>query len=218
MPAATSSSIVMGQTATTSTAGSSETLSVQVATGAVGADTSSGTVVSVAGDATALGTNTYAGATVIATASDGSAYATATFVAAATGSGSFAATSATISAAGDASRGISISSVETTASWSDDWADASSVSFVELQMVDPYAPLDNFSGYAPAEEPLPDYTDCGCDGSGGGGGIFIDGNLAIFAVDASAYGDNTFVDTMVTAFTLEDALSTVSAVVVVAVG
>lgn len=218
MPAVTSSSIVAGQTTSTSTAGSSETLSVQVATGAVGSDTGSGTVVSVAGDATSLGTDTYAGATVVATASDGSAYATATFVAAATGSGSFATTSATVSAGGGASRGISISSVSTTESWNEDWAEASSVSFVGLQMVDPDAPLGDYPSYAPAEEPLPDYADCGCYDDGGGGDIFIDGNLALFEIAVVAYGEDTFVETQVTAFTLEEALSTVSAVVVAAVG
>lgn len=220
MPAVTSSSIFAGQTVTTPDAGSRETISVQVATGSVGEDTESGTAVTIAGDATSLGTDSFAGASVFATASDGSAYATGTFVAAATGSGAYATTFATASAAGSASRGISISSVETTESWTNDWAEASSVSFFELQLVDPDAPLGDYPDFAPAEAPLPEYVDCGCDSDGGGGdgGIFIDGNLALFEFDVTAFGEDTFVETQVTAFTLDDVLSTVSVVVVTAVG
>jgi hypothetical protein len=46
----------------------------------------------------------------------------------------------------------------------------------------------------------------------------IDGNYAVFDVSAEAYGENSYVNVQVAAFTLEDALSQVSAVVVAAVG
>lgn len=217
MPAVTSSSIAAGYSTASATTGSAQTLSVQVATGSVGTATSSGTAVSITGEATALGADTFASATATATASDGSAYATATFVAAATGADAYATTSAMLTPIGTASRGISITSVETSDSWIDHYAEASSASFVEFQMVDPMAPLADFGGAGVAMEPLPAYADCGCDG-GGYGGIDIDGNLVVFDFDLSAYGDDTFVQADVSAFTLEDMLSTITAVVVVAVG
>ena len=216
MPAVTSSSITAGYSTASANTGSTQTLSVQVATGSVGTDTNSGTAISIAGEATALGTDTFASATATATASDGSAYGTATFVAAATGEGAYATTSAMLTPVGTASRGISITSVETSNSWMPDYAEAGSVSFVEFQMVDPMAPLEEFGGGAATTAPLPAYTDCGCDG-GGYGGIDIDGNLAVFEFDLSAYGADTFVQADVSAFTLEDMLSTITAVVVVAV-
>lgn len=217
MPAVTSSSINAGYSTGSATTGSTQTLSVQVATGSVGTATSTGTAVSIAGEATALGTDTFASATATATASAGSAYGTATFAAAATGEGAYATTSAILTPIGTTSRGISITSTETGTSWTTDHAEASSVSFVEYQAVDPFAPLEDFDGGAVATAPLPDYADCGCDG-GGYDGISIDGNLAVFAFDLSAYGDDTFVQADVSAFTLEDMLSTITAVVVVAVG
>jgi hypothetical protein len=217
MPAVTSSSITAGYSAGSATTGSTQTLSVQVATGSVGAATSTGTAVSIAGEATALGTDTFASATATATATDGSAYGTATFAAAATGPDAYATTSATLTPIGTTSRGLSITSTETSNNWTADYAEASSVSFVEFQTVDPLAPLEDFGSGTASTALLPDYADCGCDG-GGYDGISIDGNLAVFEFDLSAYGADTFVQADVSAFTLEDMLSTITAVVVVAVG
>ncbi|MEO3388483.1 hypothetical protein [Mesorhizobium sp. CAU 1741] len=65
--------------------------------------------------------------------------------------------------------------------------------------------------YAP--EPL---EPCGCD-SFDPGGYEIDGNLAIYEIDAVAFGENSFVDVLLDAIVVEDAFSDITAVVVIAI-
>ena len=75
-----------------------------------------------------------------------------------------------------------------------------------------------------AEEPLPPYLppECGCgepdldvDFSFD---VDIEGNLAVFDIAANAFGQDTLADVSVDAFVVEDQVSTVTAVVVVAIG
>lgn len=74
-----------------------------------------------------------------------------------------------------------------------------------------------------AEEPFPSYLppECGCGGSldeAFGFDVDIEGNLAVFDITANAFGQDTLADVSVDAFVVEDQVSTVTAVVVVAIG
>lgn len=66
----------------------------------------------------------------------------------------------------------------------------------------------------PYIEPAPD--PCGC-GTPDPGGYVIDGNLAIYEVNAVAFGENSYVDLQLDAIAVEDAFSDVTAMVFLAI-
>jgi len=74
------------------------------------------------------------------------------------------------------------------------------------------------------EETPPPYLppECGCDDPeldlGFDFDVNLDGNLAVFEIEADAFGQDTFADVSVDAFVVEDQVSSVTAVVVVAIG
>lgn len=76
----------------------------------------------------------------------------------------------------------------------------------------------------PPEEPPPPYLlpECGCGepefDEGFGFDVDIDGNLAAFDIEANAFGPDTLAEVSADAFVVEDQISTVTAVVVVAIG
>lgn len=75
----------------------------------------------------------------------------------------------------------------------------------------------------PQEEPPPYLSpECGCGepafDEGFGYDVDIDGNLAAFDIEANAFGPDTLADVSVDALVVEDQISTVTAVVVVAIG
>lgn len=77
-------------------------------------------------------------------------------------------------------------------------------------MADPETPAE----VAPYLDPPPD--SCGC-GTPEPSGYNLDGNLAIYEVNAIAFGENSYVDLMLDAIAVEDAFSDVTAVVFLAI-
>ena len=75
-----------------------------------------------------------------------------------------------------------------------------------------------------ADGSLPPYLppECGCGGPeldvGFAFDVDIDGNLAVFDIAANAFGQDTLADVSVDAFVVQDQVSTVTAVVIVAIG
>lgn len=75
-----------------------------------------------------------------------------------------------------------------------------------------------------AEDALPPYLppECGCDDpeldAGFDFDVNIDGNLAVFHIEADAFGQDTLADVSVDAFVVENQVSSVAAVVFVAIG
>jgi hypothetical protein len=193
-------------------------------------------------DATAFGTDTLALLDVSATVSDGiyvdSASASVEAIAAAQSpdDSAFALANVLIDVYGDADvyLGISHSATYTavdetgTTTVSEVSASVHALDFSTGGSVDAgQAPAEYSPETQPvAEEPLLPYLppDCGCggpepdEGLDFGFDVDIDGNLSVFDIEANAFGQDTLADVSVDAFVVEDQVSTVTAVVVVAIG
>jgi hypothetical protein len=195
--------------------------------------------VGVQADATAIGTDTLAQVEVTATVSDGtyvdsaSAYVTAVAAAESSDGDAYAAATALLEIYGGADLyyGSSYSTTYTV----EDGLGSTAVSEISASVhaldfsadgdagSDQTVPDDGSQTQVPQEE-LPPYLtpECDCDepdvGQGYGYEVDIDGNLATFSIDATAFGPNTLADVSADAFVLEDQISTVTATVVVAIG
>lgn len=218
------SSSNLGFSKSTGSSGKTYTSSKKVATAPESTNDEPGTAISTAGDAIALGDNTATTASVQASVSSGSSSAHASFTAAARGGTAYTSTAADISPSGGGDRGIMVSGTSTSTYWNNDYQASTSSSFIDYQMLD-FDALRNGSGPgAPAPTPSGGEFSWEDSGTGGGGGQTawgnweLDGNFSSFGINAAAYGENSYVNVQVTAFTLEDMLSSVSTLVVTAVG
>lgn len=188
-----------------------------------------GTALVFTGDATAVGTDTFAQMSVDATVADhGSSTGislTAELVAAAAGSEPFAATTVWYLVSGPVDSFIRIEEVETfTASGPDGSVvvQSASVSFTGVVLDDPMQCVVETTLSTPYDEgsiqPPDPGCDCGCGCDGDAeNGFALDGNVAVFAVQADAFGDNSYASVSFDALAFEDALSTVTGVVEVAI-
>ena len=184
------------------------------------------------GDATAAGTDTYAQMLVEALAADNGSSSTLSLsadliaAAAAEGFDPFAATTVWYVVVGPVDSYIQIEELETfTASGPDGTVtiQSASVDFDGVVLNDPMQCPDD-PELPPCEDacaPQPDPgCDCGCDcGADDGDDTFtFEGNVAVFVVQADAIGDDSYASVTFDALTLEDALSTITGVVEVAIG
>lgn len=191
-------------------------------------------------DATAFGTDTLAVLDVSATVSDGtyvdSASASVEVIAAAQSpdDSAFALANVLIDIYGDADVYLGISHSATYTAVDETGTTAVSELSASVTALDFSADVSAEQApaeYSPetqpvADEQLPPYLppDCGCggpepdDGFGFSFDVDLDGNLSVFDIEADAYGQDTLADVSVDAFVVEDQVSTVTAVVVVAIG
>ncbi len=235
MPVTRDSSTDTGYTNTgTGSDGSVETVSyadlVQVETGSTSGG--SGMAIIFSGDASAMGTDTYAEMTVVAMVADdgssGSISLSADVMAAAIAQGfdPFASTSVWYVIVGPVDSYIQIQELETyLASGSEGTIviQSTSVDFDGVVLNDPLdcgtdQPAPQLPPSDP-ETPPPDPgcdCDCGCDVDDGS--FHLDGNLAVFAFSADAFGDDSYASVAFDALTIEDSFSVITGVVEVAVG
>ena len=156
--------------------------------------------------------------------SSGSSSAHAVFTAAARGGTAYTSTSADVLPSGGGDRGFTMSGTSTSTSWNDKYQASTSSSFIDYEMLD----FDALRNGSARSEPAPapsggNFAWGNSDAAGGGsqaawGNWELDGNVSSFDISAAAYGDNSYVDVQVTAFTLEDMLSSVSAMVLTGIG
>lgn len=185
------------------------------------------------GDATAVGTDTYAQMLVEALAADNGSSSTLSLsadlmaAAAAAGFDPFASTTVWYVVVGPVDSYIQIEELETFMASGPGGTvviQSASVDFDGVVLDDPMQsseddpqppPCD--TGCAPPPDPG---CDCGCDcGADDGDGAFtFEGNVAVFSFQADAIGDDSYAAVTFDALTLEDALSTITGVVEVAIG
>jgi hypothetical protein len=196
--------------------------------------------VGVQADATAMGTDTLAQLEVTASVSDGtyvdSASVSVTAVAAAQSPDGYAYAAATALVEVYGGADLYYGSSHSTTYTHQDETGSTTVSEVSASV---HALLFSVGGGAGSEQTVPDYIpeapapqevsappyltpECDCGepdfGEGFGYEVDIDGNLATFDIEANAFGPDTLADVSADAFVLENQISTVTAVVVVAIG
>jgi hypothetical protein len=205
----------------TGSSGETYTSSKRVSTAPDSTNDEPGTAVSTVGDAIALGDNTATTASVQASVSSGSSNAHAVFTAAAQGGTAYTSTYADVLPSSGGDRGLVVSGTSTSTSWNDKYQASTSSSFIDYQMLDFDALRNGSARSEPAPAPSGGKFAWGDSGGGsqtGWGSWKLDGNTSSFDINAAAYGDNSYVDVQVTAFTLEDMLSSVSAIVLTGIG
>lgn len=218
------SSSKFGFSASNGPSGQTYTSSKKVSTAPESTNDGPGTAVSTVGDAIALGDNTATTGSVQASVSSGSSSAHAVFTAAAQGGTAYTNTFADVLPSSGGDRGFMVSGTSTSTSWNDSYQASTSSSFIDYQMLDFDALRNGSARSEPAPAPSGGSFALGASGAGSGGSQAawgnweFDGNVSSFEISAAAYGDNSYVDVQVTAFTLEDMLSSVSAMVLTAVG
>lgn len=218
------SSSKFGFSASNGPSGQTYTSSKKVSTAPDSTNDEPGTAVSTVGDAIALGDNTATTASVQASVSSGSSSAHASFTAAAQGGTAYTSTYADVLPSSGGDRGFTISGTSNSTSWNDNYQASTSSSFIDYQMLDFDALRNGSARSEPAPAPSGGTFAWGDSGAGGGGSQTgwgswnLDGNTSSFEINAAAYGDNSYVDVQVTAFTLEDMLSSVSAMVLTGIG
>lgn len=192
----------------------------------------------VAADGSAFGTDTYAELAISALAAEGtyvdsvSASADVISVSQSEGGDAFASSAAVIDVYGDADVFLGITHTSTTTVADETGSTAVSEASASVVALDfsgngstatssEILSADEVPVFSAETEEIVTYEaiDCGCAGDpyGDYDPIDIDGNLAVFAIDANAFGDNTFADVSVDALALEGELSLATAFVVVAV-
>ena len=191
-------------------------LSAIVASGAIPLP-GSGLVIGV--DVTAVGTNTLAGLEMEASVGPASTSASVSMVAMSDGGAGSATGFATIDFIGDAKPAMFFSAVgqnqQTSFQTPDLFVTTASSSFTVAAVFAPWpeAP-DPQTPFALPGDPLPPPAELlppAVFSTLDDGGFL--GNVAVFFVEASAFGDDSFVDLQLATFTLEDQLSTVNAMV-----
>ncbi|HQS10619.1 MAG TPA: hypothetical protein PLK13_17495 [Xanthobacteraceae bacterium] len=210
-------------------------MALDVSTGPTSSD-EAGMALSLGGDATAVGQDTLATASVealvVGDESVQTAYGNATFTAWGEGDGTAYASAVSYGdVTGEADHAFSLNYTSTVSSVDGDAATWAAIATTEVFALDiegiPFAPVtlqDEAADPGPGTEvlvplpdPVPDYVpDCGC-GTDDSWAVEVDGNLAIFDVTAVAVGDNSLAQVDFFALTVEDQLSTVTVVVTAAI-
>lgn len=211
----TNSSTGIGTVANDSTSNYTQDLALYYGPGG-GSGSGQGALVQA--DATAIGTDTFASVDASVTVSDNNTSISVDSLAAAQSpDGSLALTTVNAQVFGQAdvvfslsqSSAYNVTNANGSTSVSQTSIDIETLSFSFGSSDDTSSPLP-----ADSQPPVVSPDDCGCEA----GDFTIDGNVAYFAIDATALGDDSYVDVAVDALALEDQFSAVTTVVIVLVG
>ena len=228
-----SSSVDVGYTNSSNSGGSVESVdyayALDTAFGSGGGGGGGGVAVQFAGDATAVGTDTYAQMTVDAMVADNGSSSlvalSADLVAAAAAQDfdPFAVTTIWFSVIGPVDSYVQIVESESfTQSGRDGTVtvQSTSVDYYGVVLDDAMDTAEQsepeLMPYLDGAAPLETSPDCGCGDDPGT--VTIDGNVVVFALHADAFGDDSYASITFDALAIEDTLSTLTGLVEVAIG